>query len=237
DHFRQAIDGRSRILAVSYVQYSSGFRSDLAKLGQLCRDHDMLLVVDGTQAVGAMQIDVTAAGVDVLAVSAHKWMLGPLGIGFMALSDRALERLAVKKVGWLSVRNPFQFNYVLDLLPTAERFEPGTANSPGIFGLGATVEMLLATSQARIEARILALTDLLCAEVERHGYEVITPRGVGEKSGIVIFRSGRHDSQMLLERLTAVNIAVSLRNGGIRVSPHFYNTEAEIEQLVAQLPT
>lgn len=236
DHFRAAINGRSRILAVSYVQYSSGFRSDLAQLGQLCRDHDMLLVVDGTQAVGAMQIDVAAAGVDVLAVSAHKWMLGPLGIGFMALSDRALERLAVKKVGWLSVRNPFQFNDELDLLPTAERFEPGTPNSSGIFGLGATVEMMLATGAAQIEARVLALTDLLCAEVERRGYVVMTPRGAGEKSGIVIFRSDRYDSQMLLERLTASNILVSLRNGGIRVSPHFYNTEAEIEQLVAVLP-
>ncbi|MCA9967946.1 MAG: hypothetical protein KC423_27060, partial [Anaerolineales bacterium] len=92
------------------------------------------------------------------------------------------------------------------------------------------------TGPARIEARVLALTDLLCAEVERRGYEVITPRSGGEKSGIVIFRSDRHDSQMLLERLTAVNILVSLRNGGIRVSPHFYNTETEIEQLVAELP-
>ncbi|MCA9996275.1 MAG: aminotransferase class V-fold PLP-dependent enzyme [Anaerolineales bacterium] len=237
DAFRGAMNGRSRILAVSYVQYSSGFRSDLAKLGQLCRDHNMLLVVDGTQAIGAMQIDLADTGVDILAVSAHKWMLGPLGIGFLACSDRALEMLAVKKVGWLSVRNPFQFNYALDLLPTAERFEPGTPNSPGIFGLGATVEMMLAIGPAQIEARVLALTDLLCAKVEERGYEVITPRGEREKSGIVIFRSPRHASQQLLDRLTASNILVSLRNGGIRVSPHFYNTEAEIEQLLAQLPT
>lgn len=235
DAFRAAINGRSRLLAISYVQYSSGFRSDLAKLSQLCHDHNMLLVVDGTQAIGAIQLDMAATGVDALVVSAHKWMLGPLGIGFLALSDRAFNQLAVKKVGWLSVNNPFQFNYQLDLLPTAERFEPGTPNSPGIFGLGATIDMMLGTGPAAIEARIIALTDFLCAQLQQRRFEIMTPREDGEKSGIVIFRSPHHSSQQLLERLTANNFVVSLRNGGIRVSPHFYNTEAELEALVKEV--
>ena len=102
---------------MSAVQYSNGHRYDLTAVGQLCRERGVLFVVDGTQAVGALRIDVDASAIDVLAVSSHKWMLGPPGIGFVHLSNRALDAIRPSVVGWLSVADPFAFDYELDLPP------------------------------------------------------------------------------------------------------------------------
>jgi cysteine desulfurase / selenocysteine lyase len=128
DDIAGAIDDRTRAVAVSAVQFSNGHRYDLGRIGDLREDRGMLFIVDGTQSVGALTIDVAAAGVDLLAVSSHKWMLGPPGIGFAHISDRAFDQLRAPVVGWLSVSEPFAFDYRLDLAPTAERFEPGTEN-------------------------------------------------------------------------------------------------------------
>ncbi len=236
DDLRAAIDRRTRAIAISTVQFKSGFRCDLAAIGELCRAHDLLFVVDGIQSLGALACDVQAAGIDVLAADAHKWLMGPQGIGIFYCSDRALERLAVRTVGWLSVREPFQFSLEIDLLPDARRFEPGSENSIGIFGLGGTLDLIAELGIDAIEARVLALTDLLCDGLARKGYHVRSPRGACERSGIVIFDSAAHATDALFERLTAERIAVSVRGGGIRVSPHYYNTEAEIAHLLETLP-
>jgi selenocysteine lyase/cysteine desulfurase len=141
-------------------------------------------------------------------------------------------------VGWLSVNEPFQFTYELDLLPDARRFEPGSPNSVGIFGLGGALDLILEIGIEAIERRILSLTDLLCHELDRKGYRVRSPRapGAGERSGIVIFDSTNHDTAAMFERLTQAGIVVSVRSGGLRVSPHVYNTEAEIGHLLSALP-
>ncbi len=236
DDIAAAIDGRTRAIAISTVQFKTGFRCDLAAIGALCGAHDLLFVVDGIQSLGALACDVRRCGIDVLAADAHKWMMGPQGIGILYCSDRALERLAVRAVGWLSVKEPFEFLPQIDLLPDARRFEPGSANSIGIFGLGGTLDLVLELGIAAIEARVLALTDLLCDGLARKGYRVRSPRGAGERSGIVIFDSAAHATDDLFQRLTAERVIVSVRGGGIRVSPHYYNTEDEIEQALRLLP-
>lgn len=236
DDIADAIDGRTRAVAISTVQFKTGFRVDLAAIGQLCRDHDLLFVVDGIQSLGALALDVQDCGADVVAADAHKWLLGPQGIGIFYCSDRALARLRVRTVGWLSITEPFKFDYRLDLLPDARRFEPGSDNTIGICGLGGTLELLHEVGMDAIEARVLALTDLACEELARKGYRVVSPRGERERSGIVIFASDRHPTDALFERLTAAQIVVSVRGGGIRVSPHFYNSEDEIARLIAALP-
>lgn len=236
DDIADAIDARSRAVAISTVQFASGFRADLAAIGQLCRDRDLLFVVDGIQSLGALTLDVAACGIDVVAADAHKWLLGPQGIGIFFCSDRALDRLRVRTVGWLSVRDPFAFHYQLDLLPDAGRFEPGTENNIGIYGLGGTLELIEEVGIATIESRVLVLTDLLCAGLARRGYRVVSPREGAERSGIVIFNHADRPTDDLFRRLTAARIAVSVRGGGIRVSPHYYNSEDEIAGVLAALP-
>ncbi|MGI9613984.1 MAG: aminotransferase class V-fold PLP-dependent enzyme [Acidimicrobiales bacterium] len=235
DAIANAIDDRTRVVTLSAVQYSNGHRYDLAALGELCREGGVLFVVDGTQAVGALTIDVEALGIDVLAVSSHKWMLGPPGIGFVHLSDRALDVVRPSVVGWLSVTNPFLFDYRLDLPLSATSFEPGTENVIGIVGLGGTVSLLEEFGTAWAENRILDLTDHLCQEVAGRGFVIQSPRHDHQRSGIVIFSKAGVDPEHLHERLTAAGVKCAVRAGGIRFSPHYYNTTDEIDAAVDAL--
>ena len=229
-----AMDERTRILAISFVQFSTGARNDIAALAEACRAKDCLLVVDGTQGVGALALDAGALGIDLLAVSAHKWMMGPFGIGFAAFSDRAFERLRPPVLGWLSVEDPFAFHYRTDLLPDARRFEPGTENSAGILGLGGTLGLIQHYGIDRIERRVLALTDHLCEAVRRIGGRIASPRGAAAASGIVICHPPG-DLDRVMEHLKARRVLVSKRAGGVRFSPHYYNTTEELDLAVELL--
>ena len=235
DDIAAVIDRRTRVVTLSAVQYSNGSRYDLATLGELCRERGVLFVVDGTQAVGALRIDVEASGIDILAVSAHKWMLGPPGIGFVTLSARALEVIQPSVVGWLSVTDPFAFDYQLDLPLSASRFEPGTENVIGILGLGGTISLLQDYTTTWVEERILGLTDHVCQEVTARGFVVQSPRHDDQRSGIVIFSKPDRDPEQLHRRLTAAGVKCAVRAGGIRFSPHYYNTTDEIDTAVAAL--
>jgi selenocysteine lyase/cysteine desulfurase len=232
DAVRGAIDDRTRIVAVSHVQFYSGYRVDLAALAAVCRAHDALLVVDGTQSVGALTVDMRGDSVDVVVVSAHKWMLGPLGIGFMALSDRAFERIMPPVVGWLSVNEPFAFRRELDLLPDARRFEPGTENAAGIYGLAERLRQIDALGIDRIEATVLALTRRVVERAEAAGLDVRNPTGSGELSGISLLRRHGVAPEALYAAIEAAGITASLRNGAVRISPHYYNTPDEIDQII-----
>lgn len=229
------IDENTKVVALSQVQYYNGFHCNIEAIGKICHGHGALLVVDGTQSIGAINLDVKKCFVDVLIVSAHKWLLGPLGIGFMALSDRAMARVNVTNIGWLSFSDPFNFAQEKELLPHAGRFEPGTENSTGIFGLVARLKSIVECGPDLIEQRIIALTDQLCSGLETKGYQVTSPRGPREKSGIVTFTHPTINGVTLMERLTQDNIAVSLRAGGIRISPHYYNSEEEIDRILKTL--
>lgn len=235
DQVRPLIDQRTRVVTLSHVQYYNGFRVDLAPIGELCRRHDALLVVDGTQSIGAMTLDTAVCGVDVLVVSAHKWMMGPLGIGFMALSPRAMAQVNVTIVGWLSVSDPFDFTRDKQLLPDANRFESGTENAAGKYGLLARLQQIEALGAIVIERRVLFLTDRLCANLQANGFQVTSPRREGEKSAIVTFVHEQIPGDQLLDKLQKANIIASLRPGGIRISPHYYNSEEEIDLIVACL--
>ena len=230
-----AIDSRTRVVTLSHVQYYNGYLCDMVGIGEVCKRHGCLFVVDGTQSIGAMTIDVQAAHIDALIVSAHKWMLGPTGIGFMALSDEALAQLKVRSVGWLSVADPFDFSREKLLLGSAERFEPGSENGAGRYGLVARLRQIDTLGAHAIEARVLALTDRLCDGLEANGFRVISPRLAGEKSGIVNAVHDEVSAEILMQRLTKHNIAASLRSGGVRISPHYYNSEDEIDQVIATL--
>jgi selenocysteine lyase/cysteine desulfurase len=173
DIIQQAMDGRTRVVAISHVQFYSGFRVDVAALGDSCQKCAALLVVDGTQSIGAIRLDVSASGVDVLVVSAHKWLMGPRGIGFASFSDRALERITPAIVGWMSVNDPFAFNRTLDHLPDARRFESGTPNGTGIFGLRERLAQIDELGIDWIEDRVLNLNELILELALRNGIKPV----------------------------------------------------------------
>jgi selenocysteine lyase/cysteine desulfurase len=227
DDLVAALDEGTRVLAISAVQYSSGHRYDLAALAATCRQRDVLLVVDGTQAVGAVTVDVEREGIDVLAVSAHKWLLGPFGIGFTHLSQRAMQRLNPSTVGWLSVEEPFAFDHEPQLAADGRRFESGTENSAGIAGLGATVDLVLELGPQRVEARVLDRAEQLAALLDEAGLDVqLSPR----RSGIVIAGSPGIAPAGLHEHLLAQGIRCSLRGSGLRFSPHYFSGDADLHR-------
>ena len=235
DRLSGLIDSRTRIVALSAVQYFNGFRCDLAEIADVVHAHDARLVVDGTQSVGAMRLDMAACGVDALVVSAHKWMLGPLGIGFMALSDRLFEETAVTQHGWLSVRDPYSFRREIDPLPDARRFEPGTENSAGIFGLMRRLEEIDAYGLPAIERRILGLTARLAVGLQARGFTIDSPGDAGARSGILSFRREGLDGESLSETLKGEATFIGFRHGALRASPHYYNSEDEVDALVERI--
>jgi len=231
----RAVDRRTRVVAVSAVQYSSGHRYDLAALGEACRSADALFVVDGTQAVGAMVVDTGLLGIDVLAVSSHKWVLGPLGIGFVQLSSRALERLSPSTVGWLSVEEPFAFDHEPRLAADARRFESGTENAVGIAGLGATVALMHSLGPRRIEDRVLDLADELAELLSSVGLRPLVSPDRSRRSGIVI-AAGSEGSPVSLpdlhQRLLAGGVRCSLRAAGLRFAPHYFVDASDLAAVV-----
>ncbi|MFT8463908.1 aminotransferase class V-fold PLP-dependent enzyme [Acetobacter persici] len=232
DQVRAVCDARTRIVSLSHVQYFSGFRADLSAMADLCREVGALLVVDGTQSVGAVGIDVGASGVDVLVVSAHKWLMGPRGIGFAAFSDRALGAIVPRVVGWLSVNAPYAFNRTLDFLPDARRYEAGTPNGCGIFGLTERLAEIDEIGMDWIESRILDLGALLREEARRHGLDLAYDFERTSASGINLLSHPRVSPGDMLAHLNDANIYASLRGGAIRVAPHCYNTTCEIQRIV-----
>lgn len=233
DQIRSVLDSRTRVVALSHVQFYSGFRADISTLGALCSEFGAMLVVDGTQSIGAIDLDVGATGVDVLVVSAHKWLMGPRGIGFATFSDRALREITPQIVGWLSVNDPFAFNRTLDFLPDARRFEPGTANGCGILGLAERLAQIDELGIEWIENRVLHLNELLCETALRHGIQPVHQFERRSRSGITLLRKPGIGAAELHSALTAQGVHASIRSGAIRFSPHYYNTVEEMEEIIS----
>jgi len=228
-------DARTRLVAVSFVDWQTGARTDLAPLGAWCRERGILFVVDGIQGVGALRLDVEQSQVDVLAVGGHKWMLSLEGVGGLYVSRRVQDRIQSVLHGWKSVTDCDTYlPYHFDPRPDAGKFEPGSSPWLGIHVLGAALDLLLEVGAECIEARILSLTDRLAAGLRARGAEIVSPWGEGQRSGIVNFRLGP-DPEGLKNALLARGFFVRMRAGGVRVAPHFYNSEDEIDRLLEAL--
>jgi cysteine desulfurase/selenocysteine lyase len=232
-----AVDRRTRVVAVSFVEFSSGYRNNLKALGRLCRDRGCYLVVDGIQGVGALKLDVKRCLIDGLSCGGHKWLMAPQGTGLFYCSSRVLDELSHPMPGWLSVvgwDDYYRFDY--KLFPDSRRYEAAQKNFLGITGLLGALKIINGLGIADIEARIIGLTDHLCSLLADRGLRVFSPRGRGEKSGIVSFFPGRHDPDEVCGMLQRKGFIVAARQGRIRVSPHFYNSFGEIGRFVRALP-
>ncbi|HEY0739053.1 MAG TPA: aminotransferase class V-fold PLP-dependent enzyme [Herpetosiphonaceae bacterium] len=224
----------ARLLAISWVQYSSGFRIDLNAVSELCARRGVLLSLDAIQGVGALPLDLGAVPVDFCAFGAHKWLLSPQGVGVLYVNQRVRDLLQPANVGWLGVdwRDYTAFDYDTPLTDGAARYEEGTRSLVGIAGLEQSLGLLMEVGQERIEQHLRRLTDRLAYQLGEMGYRILTPLEPEHRSGIITFSHPQRSAQDLFDSLRAARIVGALREGGVRLSPHLYNSLDDIERVL-----
>jgi selenocysteine lyase/cysteine desulfurase len=236
-----ACDGRTRVLTVSWVGYATGWRMDVAAVADIARRHGAHFCLDAIQGLGVFPLDVHSCGVDFLAADGHKWLLGPEGAGLVYIRRDLLGELRPLGVGWNSVVRRGDYAHVeLNLRPEAARYEGGSANLLGIHALGASLDLLgnfaaADPDRSVIGERVIELTDLACAGLQQLGASLVTVRREGHKSGIVTFHLPGHDPAAVRRACQQAGVVLSCRGGGVRISPHAYNNEADIEQFLGAL--
>jgi cysteine desulfurase/selenocysteine lyase len=238
DELISLIDSNTKVVAISAVQYASGFRADLERIGKAARAVDALLVVDIIQALGARAFDLPALEVDVASGASHKWLCAPEGCGILYVSDRARDRIDPAFVGWISVETPWDFeDREQPFKPNALAWESGTGCSSLFYGLEKSAQLLTDTGLDRIETYLDELTDYLCELLAGKNYEIVSSRAPNEKSAIVCIRhrNGLTPNE-IAKTLEEEMIVVSPRGDRVRISPHFYNNREDIERLVTTLP-
>ncbi len=231
DAVASTITSRTRVVALSSVQYATGYRADLDAIGEVCAKAGVLFCVDGIQSIGCSPVDVKRSGIHFLSADSHKWMMGIAGIGFLYVDERVNAQLRPVLVGWRSMVNAWDFNRAhFDLRKDAAKFEEGSAAYTGIYALGAALDLLTEVSVETIEARIGELLTDLDAGLRALGCD--TGPAPQHRAGILTFTPPHGDVAALAARLAERRFALSLRRGRIRVSPHFYNRAEEIGELV-----
>jgi selenocysteine lyase/cysteine desulfurase len=231
DALKRYADGHTRVVAASSVEFLTGFKNDLQALGIWCREHGAYFVVDAIQSLGAAPLDVQACQIDFLACGGPKWLMGPLGQGFIYCRHELLDGLKPPFAGSLSVVGWEDWRaYDLTFLPDAQRFEIGTPNLVGQVGLLAAVRFLMEVGIQAIERWTLHLTDLLIEDLQGRGYNVASNPEKKRRSAIVSFNVPG-DVDEAFQKLADAKVVISKREQYIRVSPHCYNTEAEITRV------
>ncbi len=242
EDFERLVDSRTRVVAVSHVQWPNGFKVDLRRLAKIAHTNGAYLFVDAIQSVGALEVDVQREDVDFLSCATYKWLLGPTGTGFLYVRKRLIKELNPCFVGWASVQHTDDesadlfyaydvenINYQLD----ARRFEIGTAPQVCIAGAGAATRMLLEYGPRNVERNILRITDYLIDRLRQAGFTLQTPLDKSARSGIVNFKL--RNPVKVGRELRKRGVFVAPRMGGLRVSPHYYNTEDEVDFLLREV--
>lgn len=237
DLLREIQHPRTRLVALSHVEFASGQRHDIAAIGKICRQQGKLFCVDAIQSLGVLPVDVQAMNIDYLSADGHKWMLGPEGAGIFYCRRELLIKTRPLIVGWMNVINQDDYGaYDFTLKSDARRFEAGTHTVGALLSLKAAVELLLDADIGAIASRIRQLTDHLIAGLQAKGYQIISPRDGDQWSGIVSFVSPIHDHNQIWRDLRQNHrTEIAVREGRLRCSAHFYNTQEQIDRLIARL--
>jgi cysteine desulfurase / selenocysteine lyase len=236
EQLEQACRG-ARLVSISFVQYLTGFRASLQAIGEICQRNHCIFMVDAIQGLGAFPVDIRACHIDALATDGHKWLLGPEGCGFLYVSQALQDRIEPVEFGWSNVARHNDYgSRDMALRPDAGRYECGTLNTIGCFGLRAAIEFLLEVEVDRIAAAVQALGDQIAAGVLAKGYEVLGSRTPQNSAGIVSFRKPGMDAGQVVRNLRAAGIVAALRSGWVRTSPHFYISPQEVERMLEALP-
>ncbi len=227
----------ARLLALSFVQYLSGRRADLEAVGQICRCRGCFFMVDAVQGLGAFPLDVRRAGIHALAASGHKWLLGPEGCGILYIQKDLQDSIEPVEFGWTNVAHYNDYaSRDMTLRAGAGRYECGTLNTIGCYGLRAAIDYLLEVGVERIAAAVQSLGDQAASGAVARGYQVLGDRTPATGAGIVSFRKEGLDSRLVVHRLKERGIMAAPRQGWVRVSPHFYISPADIERTIDALP-
>jgi selenocysteine lyase/cysteine desulfurase len=229
------VDAQTRIVALSHVQFWNGFRVDVETIGAECRRRGILFAVDVMQSAGALEVDVSGMPIDFCAAGAGKWLMGPPGIGFCFFTPQLLERVrpVIVGVGSVAGRDRY-FDYDLTFAPSARRFEESVVSLLDTAAFGAALELLLEVGAQVIEARVLELASRLAEGLARIGCEIVEPwpRTTAESSGIVSFRKPGISAAALLSDLSAARVIARTHQDFVRLSPHFYNTDEEVDRVL-----
>ncbi|PKK89374.1 MAG: hypothetical protein CVV64_14645 [Candidatus Wallbacteria bacterium HGW-Wallbacteria-1] len=233
DDIEALMDNRTRAVSISMVNYANGCRANMEAIGSLCSRRSVFFVVDGIQALGCIKVHPADFHCDFLSADGHKWLLGPEGAGFLYVSDKALRECKPANSGWLGVTDPFDFeNLSQELKSDASRFEEGTFNVAGLVALADSVDMILAAGPEKVFDKVAKLTARLRRGLLDAGAEILSPMDPHTLAGITTFRHHLVKLDLLAKGMQRRGIIVSRRGGGLRVSPHFYNTEAEIDMVL-----
>ena len=228
---RQYIHERVKAVVVDYVQFLSGETLDLAELSRYTKEQGIYLVVDGIQGIGALACDVRQQDMDFLACGAAKWLFGPSGTGFLYVNKRIFNKVKTMHSGWLGAKWASFENFLIEppLYRDARKYEMGTRNVLGIRALSENINILLEFGKTDVQERIINLKSRLRRFLENSGYDIMTPTQ-GLQSGILTARRIRA-TERVFQELKKAKVMVSLRNGYLRFSPHFYNTEEEVDHI------
>ena len=236
----EAIDAAcvgAKLLAISFVQYLSGFRADLNAIGEICKRRRCFFFVDAIQGLGAFPLDVETAHIDALAADGHKWLLGPEGCGILYVRQAWQDSIFPREFGWTNVAGYNDYaSRDMALRADAGRYECGTLNTIGCFGLRASMELILEAGVGRICEAVQGLTDQLAHGACRKGYELLGDRTLENGAGIIAIQKPGLDSRKIVHDLKQRGIAAAPRQGWVRMSPHFYISPEEIDRVVASLP-
>ena len=232
-----AMDGNTRLLSVSSVQYGTGLRLDLERLGNACRERNILFCVDAIQSLGAHPLDARDTGAHFVVADGHKWMLGPEGLAVFYCAPEVREQLTLRQHGWHMVEHAGDFDRK-DWQPasSARRFECGSPNLLGAHALSASLSLLLETGLETVEQEIRARLDhLMKALRQHHDAEIITPEAPRRRAGIVTFRLPGEAPEATGQRLREAGVVCALRGGGVRFSPHFHTPPAHLDRALEAL--
>lgn len=236
DRIDEAAKG-ARLLAISYVNYLNGHRVDLTGIGEICHRRGVFYFVDAIQGMGAFPIDVRASHIQALAADGHKWMLGPEGCGVLYIQQDCLDEVEPVEFGWTNVAHYADYaSRDMTLRPDAGRYECGTLNTIGCFGLEASIRFLNEAGVAEIGPHVQSLGDRIASGATAKGYQLAVERTPATGAGIVSCRKEGVDSALIVARLREQGIIAAPRQGFIRLSPHFYISPGDIDRLLAALP-
>jgi selenocysteine lyase/cysteine desulfurase len=236
----ELIGPRTRAVCVSLVNFAHGARSAVEDIAAFCRERDIWFVVDAVQALGVLRVDASQIGADVIVAHGYKFLLSGFGIGICYCSDRAIADLRVREVGWNSVKNPFDLDRILDFeldfATGAKRFEPSFQPLPQVFGMAATLDLLHEVGAQAIEEHVLSLTGRLIAGLLEKGFRVVGRQAVHAESAIIsVALRDDAERQRVEGALRQCQVACAVRESRVRLSPHFYNTDDEVDRLLSCL--
>jgi cysteine desulfurase / selenocysteine lyase len=232
DDLAALVDARTRVVAVSWVAFHNGFVFPLAEIGAFCRERNILSVVDGIQGLGALPLDVRAAGIDVLSSDAHKWLYGTEGGGILYVAESARESVPARAWGWWNLRTDGEYlEYNGALYASARRYEPGALPTANLAALGAALDLLTDMGAGAIRSRILENVGALRRGLAERGWRIATPDPLA--SGILAGVPPSGDARRWAKALEERGVIVAPREGAVRFSPHAGNDVGEVARALA----